>query len=256
VIGSQRVVAVVQARLGSSRLPRKVVADLGGRPLLLRIVDRIRKAATVDEVAVATSDDPSDDELVRLCGQEGIAAHRGPVDDIAARMHSAAAASSAGVLVRVWGDCPFVDPGVVDAGVRLLESTDADFVTNGLLGHRTYPPGLDFEAYRRSLLDRIVAEADDSRLREYPVEFVRRSGVAFELLQMDADLSDLHLTVDYPADLEAARRIYALIDERGLGPDLDSLLMLLSARPDLASAFADAPRNPEYRRYLESRARE
>jgi spore coat polysaccharide biosynthesis protein SpsF (cytidylyltransferase family) len=250
------VVAVVQARVGSSRLPGKVLADLGGRPLLHQIVRRLQQAGEVHEVALTTSDDPSDDALVEFCRPLGVAAHRGPVDDIVGRLAGAAAGSGAHILVRVWGDCPFVDPAVVDRGVQLLRESDADYVSNGVQGQRTYPTGLDIEVYRRSLLDRMANEVDDPKLREFPSEFVTRSDARVELLQLDSDLSALHLTVDYPADLEAARAIYAILEQRRLGPDLDSLRSLLAEQPELAEGFADAPRNIEYREYLATRARD
>lgn len=251
-----RVVAVVQARLGSSRLPGKVLADLAGRPLVHQIIRRLEQADEVDEVALTTSDDPSDDPLVEACRPLGVAVHRGPVDDIVGRLAGAAEGSGADVLVRVWGDCPFVDPAVVDRGVRILRERDADYVSNGVQGQRTYPTGLDIEVYRRSLLDRMADELDDPKLREFPSEFVTRSDARVELLQLDTDLSALYLTVDYPADLEAARAIYAILDERRLGPDLDSLRSLLAEQPELAERFADAPRNIEYREYLATRARD
>jgi len=162
----------------------------------------------------------------------------------------------ADVLVRVWGDCPFVAPDVVDRAVGVMRAGDADFVSNAVMGRRTYPPGLDVEVYRRALLDRMTREVTDGAQREFPVEFVKSAQVRVELLQFTDDLSELHLTVDYPADLEAARQIYARLADAGLGPGFDALLGVLAEHPELAASFADAPRNPEYRRYLEARARE
>lgn len=110
------------------------------------------------------------------------------------------------LVVRVWGDCSFIDPAVVDLAVEQLRSEYLDFVTNALLDDRIYPAGLDVEVYTTTLLRRLLVETDDPRLREFPVEFMltRTDAVKMSVLDLDRDLSGLHLTVDYPKDLDGA----------------------------------------------------
>lgn len=248
-----RVVGVVQARLGSTRLPRKSLAMIDGRPLAVCVADRVGRAKSVHEVGIATTTDPGDDDLVAAAARFGLRATRGPVDDIAARLHGAAEALDADYLVRVWGDCPFVDPAAIDELVELCVAGGYAFATNCLLGQRTFPPGLDAEVYRRETLARIVEGTTDPRYREFPVEFVRDhvATLPMGLLQTFADLSAMHLTVDYPEDLEAARRICAALGPLRATAGLRELLALFAAQPELPAAFANAPRNVEYRAFVD-----
>jgi spore coat polysaccharide biosynthesis protein SpsF len=249
---SPRVVAIVQARMGSTRLPSKSLAPLAGRPLAVCVADRVARAARVHEVAIATTTEPADDELMTTAAAYGLRATRGPVDDIAGRLQGAAAALDADYLVRVWGDCPLVDPAAIDDLVALCVDGGHAFAANGVLGHRTFPPGLDAEVYRRDALDEIVGGTTDARYREFPVEYVlaHRDRLPASFLQTFADFSDLHLTVDYPEDLEAVRRIYEALGDRRSVAGLRELLELFAERPELPAAFAHKPRNVEYKAFL------
>ncbi|WP_439817252.1 cytidylyltransferase domain-containing protein [Zavarzinia sp. CC-PAN008] len=248
------VLGLVQARCGSSRLPNKVLAPIEGRPMALFIADRLACAPGVDRVAIATTTEGSDDPLAQAAADAGIACHRGPVDDIAERLAGAAHALGASIVVRVWGDCPLIDPAVVGILVDHVVSGRADWACNALPGRRTYPPGLDAEVYRLDLLERLItATAADPRLREFPFEWVRRQpDVRIAAEDWPQDLSSLHLTVDYPADLEAARAIVRRLVERGAGPSLGELVALLRDEPHLADGFAQAARNIEYKAWKAS----
>ena len=249
-----RRVAVIQARLGSTRLPRKVLAEVAGEPMLLRIAGRLRRSRRLADVAVSTSTEAMDDSLVDVCRRSDLAVVRGEVDDIIGRLAATARSTGADVLVRVWGDCPFVDGSVVDDALDRFDDDELDFLTNSPPQGRTYPAGLDIELYRTTLLDRLDVEVTDPQAREFPARTVladdgARSGV----LHLPRDLSQLHLTVDYPEDLEAARRIAGLLLERGDPVGLDALLAAVEAA---GASFADAPRNVEYRAYLQAGERE
>src|SRR5262249_2281943 len=131
-----------------------------------------------------------------------------------------------------------------------------DFVTNAAFGKRTYPPGLDFEVYRSAVLVEMNAECTVTAEREFPYEFVRRRPERFRagFLDCGEDLSDLHLTVDYPEGLAAVRAICAALEPDGQPSSFRSLIQLLRARPDLAHAFSARARNIEYKAYLNGRA--
>ena len=250
---TDRVVGVVQARLGSTRLPAKVLEPIGGRPMVLRIADRLARALRVDTVVLSTSDDAGDDPLAVAAERDGLAVCRGPVDDIVGRLAGAAATTGATTIVRVWGDCPFIDPAVVDRAVAEAEAQSADYVTNSTFGDRTFPPGLDLEVYSTSLLARMDAELDDAGLREFPAQFaVSAPDVRVVSLQYGRDLSALHLTVDYPADLAAARVLAARLAAMGDPTDLESLLDALASAGDEVR-FGDGERNIEYRAFLAAR---
>lgn len=247
-----RVVAVVQARLGSSRLPRKVLVDIDGEPMLLRIARRLRRSERITEVVVSTSDDASDDELVDVAKAAGLAVARGPVDDIIGRLASAARLADAGVVVRVWGDCPFIDGSIVDVALATFDRAAAGFLTNSAFGERTYPAGLDLEVYRMALLDELDRAVTDPKDREFPARMVLADHEdQAQLLQLPVDLSHVHLTVDYPADLDAARSVAAHLREQGDPLGVDAVVAAADA---VRVEFADAPRNIEYRAYLDERS--
>ena len=216
-----KVLAVIQARMGSSRLPAKSLADLNGRPLIAHLIERATAATSVDQVVVATTLDESDDVLVDQCRVLGIETHRGSVDDLVARVAGAGRAFEADVVVRLWGDCPMIEPDVIDRAVCLLIERNGDYATNSTLAGRTYPIGLDIEVYRMELLERILQETDQSFLREFPMEFVREHADSMEVcfVRNDEDLSDVHLTIDYPEDLERFRRMLADLEIGSHRPD-------------------------------------
>ena len=251
-----KVVGIVQARMGSSRIPGKVLEPIEGVPMVERIVARVASAKRIDEVAIATSTAASDDRLAAFAREHEIACFRGPVDDIVTRLHDAAAGLEGDIAVRVWGDCPFIDPDVLDAGIELLVEDACDFVTNASYGRRTYPPGLDFEAYGIQTLVEMNEQCSVVAEREFQVEFVRRRPSRFKMgfLDYGEDLSELHLTVDYPEDLAAARAICAILEPAGKRAPFADLLQLLKGRPDLAHAFSARARNIEYKAYLNGRA--
>ncbi len=206
-----KTVAIIQARLGSSRLPRKVLADLAGEPMLARVVDRTRRAAALDEVMVATTTEPADDELVKLCQQRAWPFYRGSQEDVLDRYYQAACQAAAEIVVRITSDCPFIDPGIVG---RLLETfscrgTPLDYLSN-TIPPRTFPRGLDAEVMSIEALERAWRESRESASREHVTMYVYRHPEKFHIdsFQNDRDLSGLRWTVDTPEDLEFARTIY------------------------------------------------
>lgn len=233
-------VAVVQARLGSSRLPGKVLREIGGRPMSALVVERLRRAALVDGVVVATSDGEVDDELAAWCVDSGIEVVRGSEDDVLARFARAASVTDADIVVRVTADCPFVDHGVIDAAIAELHRTDADYV---LIGNDTgLPLGINAEVIRRTALDRAAAEATEPFEREHVTPHLRNHPTRFVLRLVDppAGLRRPHyrLTVDEPADL---RMVRALVDALGTDPvevGLAEIVDLLDRRPDLVEINA------------------
>src|SRR5512133_3030988 len=142
-----RVVAIVQARMSSSRLPGKVLLDLAGQPMLARVVERARRSRRIDQVAVATTTDPSDDPVEAFCRERGYACVRGSMHDVLDRYYQAARQLQAGVIVRLTADCPLVDPGLIDETVQAFHREEVDFACNRLPPPftRTYPIGLDVE---------------------------------------------------------------------------------------------------------------
>ncbi|MFQ5533274.1 MAG: cytidylyltransferase domain-containing protein [Sphingomonadales bacterium] len=251
-----KTIGVIQARLGSSRLPRKVLAGIAGKPMLLQIVERLRACRRLDEVVISTSSCDSDDELVYFAKRNQIRCFRGPVDDIAVRLYEAARGAGADVFARVWGDCPLIAPGVIDQVVDTLHDGQFDYATNVMRGQLSFPDGQDVEVYRTATIAALIHDVTDPKLREFPQEWLVANQQLFKLgsVSRDDDLSDWHISVDYPEDLEAMRTIYAALADRGLDNELDTLVRLLREEPGLLQAFSGAPRNIEYQAYLKEMA--
>jgi spore coat polysaccharide biosynthesis protein SpsF len=229
-----RAVAIVQARMGSTRLPGKVLCDLAGMTMLARVVDRLRDSQTLDTITIATTTAPADDAIVEHAAQLGAPTYRGSADDVLARYLGAARAARADVIVRVTSDCPLIDAGVVDLVVGALEP-DVDYASNTHV--RTYPRGLDVEAFHRDTLERLARMATTPSTREHVTSFVMQHPAYFKIAHVVAsrDDSDLRWTVDTEEDLELALALY----ERGAAVlGYRELVDLVRSQPELAKLNA------------------
>ena len=232
---SSRIVAIIQARMGSTRLPGKVLKDLGGETVLARTVNRMRLARAVDEVVVATTVEQADDAIAEEAGRLGVPSFRGSEQDVLDRYYWAALAREAGVVVRVTSDCPLVDPRVADEVVRAFARASADYASNTLI--RTYPRGLDVEVLSTDVLARAWREAREPYQRAHVTPYFYQNPDCFRLLSLtaDADYSSHRWTVDTPEDLEFVRAVYELA---GWREDVSwrELLEIVALRPELSEA--------------------
>jgi spore coat polysaccharide biosynthesis protein SpsF len=250
-----KTIAIIQARMTSSRLPGKVLLEIGGEPMLTHVVRRTRAARRVQEVVVATTTDPSDDVLVEFCRGRGFPFYRGSLQDVLDRYYQAARNFGADVIVRVTADCPLIDPGLIDdvveallEGVQLGEPDSIsqpefhwDFVANRLPPpwKRTYPIGLDTEACTFAALERVWKEADQPHQREHvmPYLYEQKGRFRVRLLNYAQDLGALRWTVDTPPDLELVRQIFARFPGREDFSWLD-VLTIFEHEPELAQINA------------------
>lgn len=203
------VLAIVQARLGSRRFPRKMLVPLQGRPVLWHVIERLKKARTLDRVVVATTTSAGDDELAAWLKQEKIPFHRGSETDVLDRYYQAAKREGAKVIVRITGDCPMIMPGVVDRVVREFKKGRADYVSNTL--QPTYPDGLDTEVFSFKALEAAWKGATDASDREHVTKFFHRNP-RFKTRNVFAEkgenASHLRWTVDHPEDLDLIGKIF------------------------------------------------
>lgn len=225
--------AFIQARMSSSRFPGKVLALLDGVPMIVFMARRVASAKRIDEVVIVTSTDPSDDALADCLEAAGLRHFRGTLDDVLKRFADAARQFDADEIVRLTGDCPLIDPAVIDAVIDARRTADADYASN--VDPPTYPDGLDVECFSREALERADRLATSPAQREHVTPWMRDdgSGLRRTNVRAIADFSHLRLTVDYPDDLEAVRIVV-----RGVvGPafDLFDLLRALACRPDIAT---------------------
>lgn len=237
-----RVVAVVQARMGSTRLPGKVLADIGGRPMIAHVLERASRIEGVDDILAAVPDLTDDDVLADAIAKLGVRAVRGPADDVLARYLVAldAAGADVGAVVRITADCPLLSPAISTRVVTALGG--ADYASNTL--ERTYPRGLDTEVVRADALRTAGREARSIADREHVTPFIwtRPTRFALRSVRDDVDRSHLRWTVDLPADLRLVRAIHAELGAASL--DMHAIVALLARRPELGSMNADVKQKP------------
>ena len=205
-----RVVAIIQARMGSSRLPGKVLQDLAGSPMLSRVIDRLQRARMLDEVVVATTDEPQDAAIVDYCSQSNVPCFAGSQHDVLDRYYQAATKFNAEAVVRITSDCPLIDSSVVDVVVRkFLASKYTDYVSC-IVEPRTFPRGLDTEVFSYEALKTAWQESTDMACREHVTQYFLRNPERFEVdgVYSYTDRSALRWTVDTAADMQLAEAIY------------------------------------------------
>jgi spore coat polysaccharide biosynthesis protein SpsF len=228
-----KVVAIVQARMGSTRLPGKVLKDLEGRTVLARVVERLRRARLINELLVATTDRPADDAIVAECRQCSVPVSRGDQDDVLDRYFRAAQLVKADVVVRITSDCPLIDPEVTDKTIAAFLEAKADYASNALV--RTYPRGLDTEAMTFPALSRVERQAHQRYEREHVTPYFYEHPSEFKIVSVtgDADYSTHRWTVDTPEDLEFVRAVYARLKDNA-GFLWRDILDLIEREPELA----------------------
>ena len=237
----QRVVAIIQARMGSSRLPGKVLKDISGQPMLARVYNRSSRAGSVDLTLVATTLEAEDDPIAEYCDLSGIPAFRGSPFDVLDRYYQAALKAKANVVVRITGDCPVIDPTLIDEVVNVLtgkvetgdEIAEFDFAANRLPPpwHRTYPIGLDVEACTFKALKEAWVEGKAPQHREHAMPYLYEGveltsvsrkletgisprGYKVALLNHTTDFGEYRWTVDTAEDLEFMRQVYSHFNGR------------------------------------------
>lgn len=206
---AQRAVAIVQARMGSSRLPGKVLMDIEGQTMLARVIHRLRRASSLDEIVVATTLQKADETIIEECNHLEVYTFRGAEEDVLDRYVQAANASEAQVVVRITSDCPFVDPQLVDQVIGMFLDAHPDYASNTLV--RTYPLGLDVEVMTQAALIRAWRQASEPYQRVHVTPYIYEHPELFQLLSVTAtvDYSPYRWTVDTLEDLGFARAVYA-----------------------------------------------
>jgi spore coat polysaccharide biosynthesis protein SpsF (cytidylyltransferase family) len=242
------VVAVLQARVSSSRLPGKALKPILGRPMLRHQIDRVRRAASLGELVVATSVDGSDDAIAALCADAGVACFRGSLDDVLDRVYQAARRHSAAAIVRLTGDCPLADPATIDEVVAVFRRSAFDLVRTD----DSFPDGLDVEVVSAAALERAWRDATRPSDREHVTLFINRQPELFRIgmYQSERDRSHLRLTVDEPQDFELVERIYGELYPRNAAFTSADVFALLDERPDLVALNRGIRRNEGLRRSL------
>jgi len=210
-----RIVAIIQARMGSTRLPGKVLMDIGGETMLARVVNRVLSATRIDKTVVATTVSERDEPIIAECRKLGVACFRGSEEDVLDRYYQAALVYKAEGIVRITSDCPLIDREAIDKVVREFENQGSDYASNTL--ERTYPRGLDTEVMTTEALARAWKEACEHYQRAHVTPYIYQNPGIFQLCSMtaDGDYSNHRWTVDTSEDLTFIRAIYKRLNDGG-----------------------------------------
>lgn len=245
------VLAIVQARTSSRRLPGKVLQPILGRPMLSRQLERLQRCRKVDRLLVATSDDTSDDPLVEFCATDSVACFRGSLDDVLDRYYQAAKLFQPSHVVRLTGDCPLADPELIDRTIEFYLQGDYDFVSNAI--EPTFPDGLDAAVFRFQVLEQAWQEARLPSEREHLTLFMRNHPERFKIgaYKGHPDRSYMRWTVDEPADLAFVSAIYQRLYPDKPDFSSDDVYRLLNQHPELLWLNGEIGRNEGLLRSLQ-----
>lgn len=234
-----RVVAAIQARMGSTRLPGKVLRLIAGRPMIGWMAERLRRCREVDEVVISTTLEARDTPVAEFAAAMGVPCVRGSEQDLIERLLRTAHAHRADALVRLTGDCPFVEPVVVDALVRAFRSEPrVDFVTNN--APPSFPHGLDAEVLPTATLEHLDQTVRDAYHREWIPLYVKAHSDDLRIINVAGveDLSFHRWTVDYSEDLEFAERVFAALGRDNPGFSMRDALEFVARHPEVAAINA------------------
>jgi spore coat polysaccharide biosynthesis protein SpsF len=235
---ASRVVASIEARMGSSRLPGKVLADIQGKPALSHLVDRLRRCRRLDDIVVATTTAHGDDDIEAWARDSGIACWRGSEDDVLQRVVDAQHAMRSDIVVEITGDCIVTDPEIVDLGIDTFFAHDCELVSN--CGTTlTWPMGVYVQVFPFDLLADVAQRIDDPAVREHVSLYFYEHPEKYRLIEILAPerwrAPELRLQLDYAEDLHLLREIHARLSPlHGDGFGIEEIMALLRHEPELA----------------------
>jgi spore coat polysaccharide biosynthesis protein SpsF len=229
-----KTVVIIQARVGSTRLPGKVLKALHGKTVLAHVIERVRQARTVDDIVIATTVSHADDaieEEVRRCGAK---VFRGSEEDVLSRYYGAALENDAGIVVRITSDCPLIDPKVMDDIIGFFQQQEYDIVTNGGsdLSKRTYPRGLDTEVFSFAALEQAYKKADKQYQHEHVTPYIYEHGRVYHVMN-DTDHSRHRWTLDTEEDWWLIEALYGYLYKGGHDFYMADILDVMQQHPTL-----------------------
>ena len=236
MLNKQRIVAIIQARIGSSRLPGKTLTNIDGKPLLARIIERIQACTKIDDILVATTNKPEDVEIQTVVSSYGIRSFAGSENDVLDRFYQAAKLVGADVIVRITADDPFKDPQVIDKFISyFLANPEFDFLGEEE-NNPTFPEGLAVSVFSFNALERAWREAILFSEREHVTPYFLKNAQKFNIgiIRNEQDLSHHRWTIDYEEDLLFTREIYDRLGYKGIFL-MEDILDLLETEPSLAN---------------------
>ncbi len=244
------VIAIIQARMGSTRLPKKILKRIQGRTVLEHVIDRTRAAKKVDDVIVAATTRKEDSKIVRLCAELDISTFCGSEDDVLDRYYQAARLFKAEYIVRITSDCPLIDPKVIDDVITLYFGKNANYATNLL--PETFPDGEDVEVFSFNALRIAWENAKLVSEREHVTPFIRNNPNVFKIVNLECefDLSAKRWTVDEPEDFEFVKIVYENLYCKNPLFGMEEILSFLKEHPEIERINDHIIRNEGYLKSL------
>ena len=245
------ITAIIQARCNSRRLKNKIFADIDGKPLIVRIVSRIKQVGIIDKIVIATSVNVSDDRLAEWCKNTKVDFFRGNESNVLERFYYCAKAFDSNIVVRVTADDPFKDPFVISHAIKLLIENNYDYVSNTI--KPTYPEGIDIEVFRFKSLEIAFKNATLMSEKEHVTPYIWKNSIKFSLFNFEYkdNLSNLRWTIDYKEDLEFVRAIYRKMKNRNEHFLMRDILSILEKYPEIQKIQRNILRNEGYRISIE-----
>lgn len=232
------ILCILQARMRSTRLPGKVMLSLEGKPMLARQIERMKQSKMLDGIVLATTEDPADDVLKGVAEEQGVGFFRGSAHNVLDRYHGAAQKFNASVVVRVTGDCPVIDPQIIDKVIETFLHTNVDYISNWL--KPTFPDGLDVEVFSFRTLEHMRQNAKLPSELEHVTRFVLNNQDRFKVMNFSysQDLSKLRWTVDELDDFIFVSKIYELLFHKNPAFGFSDILAILQKYPELSALNA------------------
>lgn len=234
-----KISCIIQARVGSTRLPKKVLLKIQGKEILIHVLERVSYSKKIDKIIVATTLDSDDDEIetiVQGYNFSRVKVFRGSEEDVLDRYYQAAKETGADIIVRITSDCPLIDWNLIDQIITEFQKGDYDYVSN-VLDRRTYPRGLDVECFSFTILEKMWNICKEKREREHVTTYVRENQTLFRTknIEQDVDWSILRWTVDEKDDLKLIKIIYDKLYQNKPDFNTKDILTLIKKEPELAN---------------------
>ena len=243
---------ILQARMGSTRLPGKTLKTICDKSILEHVIERLKHSKTVDEIIVATTTSNSDDNIETVCIENGVKCFRGSENDVLSRYYHAAKENDVELVIRITADCPLIDPTIIDKLVNVYRKNGYDYISN--VHPPTYPDGLDVEVFSFSALEEAFNEANLLSEREHVTPYIWKNKNKFKMKNIinDVDLSEYRWTVDREEDFLFIQKIYEHLYKKCNVFSTDDVLNLLNNHPKWLDINKNEVRNEGYLKSLKN----
>ena len=229
-------VAIIQARMSSSRLPGKVLREVDGKPLIEYQIERVKKAELIDQIVIATSLSEKDDEISKFCEKARLECFRGSKDDVLDRYYKCAKQYNVDIVIRLCADNPLVDPHTIDSVIQFYMESKVDYVSNGCPPETTtFPDGADLEVFSIEALARAHREAGDPHDQEHVTFYIWKYNNGFLTAQLhrEPNWSEYRFTVDYPEDFEVVEYVIRELKKRHSFGHLEEIVEIIESNPTI-----------------------